>query len=485
MLTIKKGEIGFKHLPFFPVLAGIIIISTCIFIKIYFVAVSLSLCVYLFSFYIIYLSTRTLSLITPPYLYYFFYTMYFYIWAVLIFLKEESYSIGEVVIKGEGYDLLFSATVGILSFSLGVLLSSAASRFRPSIELSLFRQKKWIDNLKGTSFSIAMLCLVIVGLSLALIFFSTRGIPILAYDSSLRSSHFFGELAEARIQAQWGAGYFMQGITLILPFCALVLYAKGLVISRRVWKFWAFIITILTIVMMIALSSRGHFAIFLVLLLLLHQLYAKKIDLGKALFIIIIFIVLFLMVSIFRMGYFLKFDDLRDIISSISDIFIYRLSMGTQQFHAILQIFPKDHYFLMGRSYLWDIISFLPGPDLGLNGWLFTLIYPLGIEGSAVTPLSLGEFYVNFGWLGIILGSALLGAFLQKLYIYFIRSEGNMSTLVVFVVITSYLAKSSMNGIGAMIEPILSMSVSYFFLIFVYKLLVIVSHVDSGFGKNR
>jgi len=447
------------------VISGFVSVLTCLFLEEPFFAVGESLLIYITSFYLLYLSTRTLKLITPAYLYFFFYTIYCYIWALSIFIKEEAYDIGEISIYGHGYDLLFATTLGIFCFSIGVLITTAVLRFNPYKELSIFRQKKWIDDMKGVPFAISITLLILLGLTLAIIFFSTRGIPILTYSSVLQASDFFAEMAEARIKAQWGAGYFMQGITLILPFCTFVLYAKGLVNGQRIWKLWAFLIATLTIMMMITLTSRGHFFIFLALLFLLHQLLVKQINWRKAVIFFLISVVLFLGVSIFKTGYFLTLGTAKDFLLNTIEIFSYRLSMGTKQFHAMLQIFPEPNPFILGRSYIWDIVCFIPGPDIGFNSWVFSLVYPFGLEGSTVTPLSLGEFYANFGWPGIIIGSAILGAFLQMLYIKFIRSKGKLSHLVVFVIFSTYLAKSSMNGLGAILEPIVSMAASYFLIL--------------------
>ncbi|MBU1864729.1 MAG: oligosaccharide repeat unit polymerase [Candidatus Omnitrophica bacterium] len=456
----------FSSKSFYKLMLAVMIGLFCCLVDKTILYIALSIGIYFISFYLLYLSTRTLNLITPAYLYFFFYTIYFYIWAVFIVARGKSYRIGEVVISGPGYDLILAATLGILCFSFGVLLSSSFLRFRPLKELLLFRQRKWLNDLQGTPFNIAISLLVLLSLSLAITFFVKQGIPILAYTEALGSDSFFGKMGEARINAQRGAGYFMQGITLMLPFCTLVLYAKGLLEEQRIWKLWAFLITTLTIVMMISLTSRGHFAIFLVLLFLLHQLLTKQVNWKKAGFFFSLFFVLFVGASIFKMGYFLTIENVPELLIDTFDIFTHRLSMGAQQFHAMLQIFPEPNPFLFGVSYIWDIKGILPGPDIGFNAWVFTLIYPFRMVGSNVTPLSIGEFYANFGWPGIIMGSFLLGLLLQTIYIRFIRSQGKISHLVAFVVFSTYIAKSSMNGLGAIIsEPIISMAGSYFLLI--------------------
>jgi len=430
--------------------------------------------VFIISFHSLYLCTRTLKLLTPAYLYFFFYTIYCYVWALSIFITAEDYSIGEVCIAGHGYDLLLATSLGLVCFSFGVLIATAVSRFKPYHELLAFRRKEWVDDMRGIPFVVSITLLTLLGLSLSIIFFSIRGIPILAYTDAMGTSHFFGEMSEARVTAQWGAGCFMQGITLILPFCAFVLYAKGFVSHQKVFKIWALFLSMLSIVMMIALTSRGHFVIFLVLLFLLHQFLAKQINWRKAFLFFSTVVVLFLVVSVFKMGYFLTLEDTGHLLSNALEILSYRLSLGTQQFHAILQTFPDAHAFILGKGYLWDIAGVLPGPDIGFNGWIFTLIYPLGLEGNTVNPLSLGEFYANFGWSGIIVGSILLGVFLQMLYIGLIRSKGSLSHLVAFVVFSTYLAKSSMNGLGAISEPIISMTCSYCVLVGVYHCIGII-----------
>jgi oligosaccharide repeat unit polymerase len=463
-----------------PVAAGVLPILLLLLADEHWAAASLSIFFVLFSVFLVYMSTRTLTLISPCHVYLFFYMIYFYPWALAIFLKGETYSIGEIVLSGRAYDLLLAATLGVFCFSLGAFLTTALTGFRPKDELRAFRSKKWIDNLKGTPFYISIFILVSLSFSLAIIFFIKRGIPILAYSDVLGSAHFFGEMGKARIDAQWGAGYFMQGIVYMLPFSAMFIFAKGFAEKSRFWTLLSVFIASVTILMMISLTSRGHFAIFLILIFLLQQLLSKKVNWNKGALYLLLFVVLFLGVSIFKMGYFLTITNAGQFLSDAVEIFAYRLGIGTRQFHAILNIFPEPNPFLLGNGYLWDIASFLPGPDIGFNAWIFSLIYPFSLLGSTVNPLSVGELYANFGWVGIIIGSFLLGAFLQVLYIKFIRSEGKLSHLVLFIILSTYLAKSFNNGLGAILEPFISIGCSYLLFKCIFSFFQTLGYKETG-----
>ncbi len=87
----------------------------------------------------------------------------------------------------------------------------------------------------------------------------------------------------------------------------------------------------------------------------------------------------------------------------------------------IFDLYPAFEPFMYGRSYAIDIITLLPGPQPHFGFWLKDRL-GLVFDGGGVTQTIVGEFYLNFGWVGIVVGMFLLGVAFRALYRAIIRT---------------------------------------------------------------
>jgi hypothetical protein len=220
---------------------------------------------------------------------------------------------------------------------------------------------------------------------------------------------------------------------------------------------------------MVSLTSRGHFAILLVLLVVLDQYLAGRIRWRRAWILFGAFVLLFGAMSMFRLGYFFREAEGRQVLLVALRAFPQRFGQATQQLQALLETFPFTRDHLYAGSYWMNLVALQPGPDLGFNGWLYTVISPQAPLGLAVTPTIVGQWYVELGWLGVALGPLVLGIALQGLYIAFVRAPKRISSLVAFVVASTYLAKAAMNGLPTILfEPLLTAAAWYLLITALY-----------------
>ena len=84
------------------------------------------------------------------------------------------------------------------------------------------------------------------------------------------------------------------------------------------------------------------------------------------------------------------------------------------------QVSEKEEY-LNGQSYALFLFAPIPRllwpdkPSIRLGPYVAQDLLELGTN-SGIPPSSIGEFYMNFGWLGVVLGMALLGAFAGRVW---------------------------------------------------------------------
>lgn len=96
---------------------------------------------------------------------------------------------------------------------------------------------------------------------------------------------------------------------------------------------------------------------------------------------------------------------------------IWRPFVNIQNFDLIVNSFPSRVDFLQGQSFLMDLAVLAPGYQANFGSWLKDEL-GLDFTGGSVTVTHLGELYANFGILGVLAGSFLLGVALDLLSQY-------------------------------------------------------------------
>ncbi len=121
-----------------------------------------------------------------------------------------------------------------------------------------------------------------------------------------------------------------------------------------------------------------------------------------------------------------------------------RESLIFQTSGAVIDIVPERHPHA-GMQPVWSTLMFpIPSaiyPDKNSGEYLFDtldIIYGRKIsKGSAM--MSYGEYYLAFGWTGIVIGSFLIGWFSKKLWYWYSVNNDNPFVIVVYAVSVTYL----------------------------------------------
>jgi hypothetical protein len=145
--------------------------------------------------------------------------------------------------------------------------------------------------------------------------------------------------------------------------------------------------------------------------------------------------------------------------------------LGLDSFSMILRDTPNVVDFQAGRWYGYFFSAWIPRvlweekPMLDVGRWFAINFFnqPPDVP-SAIVIMNIGDFYVNFGILGVMLGMFFLGIVYKTLYLYFIH-YGKRSAIAVFIYIFIFIRL----GIGIEAD-VISM-----FLSLLYSLLLVLS----------
>lgn len=113
-----------------------------------------------------------------------------------------------------------------------------------------------------------------------------------------------------------------------------------------------------------------------------------------------------------------------------------------------IDFFPKEHAFLYGNSYLISARTLLPGAQQHFGYWLVEKLGLILSSPGPVDPTIVGEFYVNFGWIGVVLGMGGSGFFLRALYRYLVHSSVlSVTRLILITLISTSIIGVTASGI--------------------------------------
>jgi len=250
------------------------------------------------------------------------------------------------------------------------------------------------------------------------------------YLAKNKSLLFGGSLESGRITAMAGNGIFLYGMWLG-TFGLAMLYEIAL---RK--KFSPIIFWIICIIHMFSISLIGFKSRIIVLslfLLLIHNRY-KKIKSKNVIKLGIVGIFLVGALTIAR-------NSMSGVeSSSFIETIVTSFANGSINIYYVLHQFPKYTPFQYGYAYLINFIMLAPGSQPDFTIWLKNQIGII-FSGGGVTPTLLGEAWLNFGFLGIIMNFFLVGLLCNRLDNWYYKTKN-----VYFVVLFVWVVTSSVRG---------------------------------------
>lgn len=237
----------------------------------------------------------------------------------------------------------------------------------------------------------------VISMNSALIFtfilsFCMLGIYLLKNQATL-----FGNVQSGRIEASSGNGLFtFIGYLHIMSVPLMMIQCQKKKLNKLIFIL-CFSIAFIQL-MMVGFRTP---AITMIIVMLIIQVENQKTNLKKAIPLVIVLIFIIAIYGMLR-------SSSAGLATSIYDILRGRLFIGMQNLNYVINCFPKNHPFQHGYTYLINFIMLKPGPDPDFTLWLKEML-GLDFAGGGVTPTVIGEFYLNFGYIGIFMGMLFLG----------------------------------------------------------------------------
>ncbi len=390
----------------------------------------------------------------------------------VLFVVSYVTFVGFGIIALDWYQLVIAREVflaiglGFLTFILGCLIGDIIGR---GAKLQIVR-KVIVKSRSVSNVFWCALVVYIVGIITMLVFFWRIGaVPILLSDAE--NDRFTLRAGIASLP--------------ILAYCCFLISTLSLQIQAR--RHWEQIVALgLTGIAIIILIGSGFRAPAMKLLLanfvVFAYLHYARIPIFQ-LFLVISSIIVFTGV----LGFFRRENMLTNDLLIILRLAIFRIFVNNLYvLDLIFDLYPRSEPFMLGRSYLIDLITILPGPQPHFGFWLKDRL-GLDFAGGGVTQTIVGEFFLNFGWIGVLIGMFLLGVGLRISYDILSSSEITGDRLILIVIIGIGVLAMVSSGISLVIlfEIIPALTVYIFYRVLRTMRIFLRSVSKLSFGYRR
>jgi len=345
------------------------------------------------------------------------------IYIPIIFLKNQIYGPLEL---DEAIKIQLFLTLGLmyLFFALGVVFSSLLLKFKTGefydyIKKPILPQK-----------SILLATTVLFFLMMFFIYYFSVEFETIArfkaYFSSFGNSNLIKEM-----RADFGhhlnnsgiVGYFWSmSLFVFFPLLSLILIALAHTGKNFLIKIFAGIAFLATCFALFSGLHRAPLVQFLAMAAVSLLLFKGKLFYQKKKLLLLLLLAI--------------------ILGSLMYVFTYGVSLGTGIYYLYNRFTEGSNLaWILHLKYFPETFDFLWGRDIGIvskiMGWDYIsspqlIAETFGARGANFNALFISGLWVNFGYFGIIIGSFLLGAYLQGIQIWLLRSSRTPARMALF-----------------------------------------------------
>ena len=368
--------------------------------------------------------TRCFTVISIPGMTFIFLFLYHGWYIPILLLRDHIDEFAPIYLDNAlKYRLFYSLVVMYGFFVSGIAFTKKIFNFETE-EIIDYGRRETISN-KGIYPTIILVFVVMMVFGVYYVT-TTNVLPrLIEYFSSIGDENVIRILRqEANPEERGLAGYlFGWVIWVFLPLLSLILLSLSIPKRKMVFKTLALVSIITTMVLGLSVASKYptvHFVTTLLFFILIWKGRIRVID-NKVVFIVVILLVYSVSTSLY---------------------YIAVGSVGNALYLVWVRLFQGPNYaLLLHLKYFPDVINFLGGRDIALlskiMGWEYVsspgLLASLafGKVGNANAAFISG-LWVNFGYLGIVLGSFLLGVYLCWVQIWLVRRPKTVTNVVLY-----------------------------------------------------
>ena len=367
-------------------------------------------------------------------------SFYVVIPAVALYAYESPHSFG----RGESFYIsekaLSAILLAILGFTVGALITGKGKEKQVPLRPDLHRR----------SFRLFLFLASI--LTFVFVVKNFRSLEFLNSPLALSDPRHYAMVQEWKADAMYGSTYLLQGVHHIIPFIALFFLARYYCGNEKKYRNRAIALIILDLLVEFIFGDLWVGLALLVMALMLRQYFRpatnKQIIVAGTLLSLLVvglFVIKFGASSIEKGN-----EDTLQLVGMAGQ----RFSSGAATIELMLETYPQQRGYEYGLTYVRDAVSLIPikrelFPESWWGGFDAFVAYDLGFYGATGQVPVMGEFYANFGMMGVLVGSVLYGMALQKLSNVLRSRAIKKASLVVFFAVLGYrLAEATVEGIG-------------------------------------
>jgi oligosaccharide repeat unit polymerase len=319
--------------------------------------------------------------------------------------------------------------LGVLSYYLGVLVWKAITS-RVVAQGRLAGSSDWRTG--------PIIAAYLVGVASMVAFWARAGgVPIL-----------MGDLENSRVAALTGSGVPFYLSMLLMVSCWLVLEPSVKISTNT--KILMFVFGALL------LATTGWrntvFALLVVAVLVRHYRRPLKssvlIMTGLAAMLGAVVIGLYRVISSGIETY-LSYQQIArgDLIGATGTYLLTYADAFARNLATVFKVVPNGLDFQNGKTFVWNFLSLAPSSDLEPFDFVLKQAAGEGFQGGGLPPTLVGEWYLNFSWIGVVLGMAIVGAISAAAHHVASSSRSSVSRLLA-ILVAYYLFVSVRGGLG-------------------------------------
>lgn len=245
---------------------------------------------------------------------------------------------------------------------------------------------------------------------------------ILLYLKMLGTSNFsiiFSNLLNNRMLFQNSGGLYVQTVILtLLKISVYILFIFILLKERFSYKKILFVISFLILLLItLSLGGRGEIIFPIIALLFIYERIRNKVSIKRLLMLGVIIVIFSGWYGMLRDGENIQETNISDNINNVLNRYV--------QLDNLIRLASNPVEYKFGQSFVDFVLSpiprnILPNKPYPFNSQMTQIYLPEQAERKIVSDFTaVGELYLNFGYLGILIGGILFGAILNYvIYIY-------------------------------------------------------------------
>ncbi len=319
------------------------------------------------------------------------------------------------------YGYLFS----LILFNIGIVVSTTINKFKPNLEIEKYYEK--VNNIKriGHSEKVWLVAISLVGLLMLIL---TIGVDksgmvrgILDFIQGNMTTDNINDVRESRMNIYKGSfsifNVFLNYIMmLVLPITSTSLFFDK--IKYRKSPIFPIILIIFTGISAIGTGQRRLFS-YLILYILIVYSYNQKVNVKKFSRLGVIMIIVLTLQTILLGRQVLSNNFIEDILISLQRVIERIFLVKGRSTRYVFDYFPRFSDFRYGST-IYEKLLGTASDEMPL-----AVEMSLFIEGRIGTagPQTFGDFYANFGFIGMLISAFILGFIIQSISIAIIRKK--------------------------------------------------------------